>query len=50
VPFETVASVSFFIKISKRNGLKSPNDTRENKFEITLKLKYAKISFGYFDT
>jgi len=43
-------SVSFFLKISKRNGLKSPRETTEKRLERTLKLKYAKINLGYFDT
>ena len=46
----TTESVSFFLKISKRNGLRSPNEITENKLERTLKLKYAKINLGYFDT
>src|ERR1019366_10361084 len=46
----TAESVSFFLKISNRNGLKSPNEITENKLERTLKLKYAKINLGYFDT
>ena len=35
----TAESESFFLKISKRNGLKSPNGITENKLESTLKLK-----------
>ena len=46
----TAERVSFFLKISKRNGLRSPNEITENKLERTLKLKYAKINLGYFDT
>lgn len=46
----TAESVSFFLKISNRNGLKSPSEIKENKLESTLKLKYAKINLGYFDT
>ena len=46
----TEESVSFFLKISNRNGLRSPSEIRENKLESTLKLKYAKINLGYFDT
>ncbi len=49
-PFVTAENESFFLKISNRNGLKSPNEITENKLDSTLKLKYAKISFGYFDT
>jgi len=46
----TAESVSFFLKMSNKNGLSRPRDIKENKLESTLKLKYAKISFGYFDT
>jgi hypothetical protein len=35
----TVVNVSFFLKISNKKGLKSPNEMTENKFERTLKLK-----------
>jgi hypothetical protein len=49
-PFVTTESVSFFLKISNRNGLNNPNEITENKLERTLKLKYAKINLGYFDT
>jgi len=41
---------SSFLKISRRNGLKSPSEITENKLERILKLKYAKINLGYFDT
>ena len=34
-----VESASPFLKISNRNGLKSPNEITENKLESTLKLK-----------
>jgi len=46
----TAESVSFFLKTSSRKGLRRPRDIKENKLESTLKLKYAKINFGYFDT
>jgi len=46
----TAESVSFFLKTSNRKGLRSPRDIKENKLESTLKLKYAKINLGYFDT
>jgi hypothetical protein len=46
----TAESVSFFLKISSRNGLRSPREIKENKLESTLKLKYEKINLGYFDT
>lgn len=49
-PLLTAESASFFLKISKRKGLKSPREITENKLERTLKLKYAKINLGYFDT
>ncbi|MEP6948460.1 MAG: hypothetical protein ABI863_04275, partial [Ginsengibacter sp.] len=49
-PFVTEDSASLFLKISNRNGLKRPNEITENKLESTLKLKYAKINLGYFDT
>jgi hypothetical protein len=50
VSLATDSSVSCFLKISIRNGLNIPNDTIENKFEITLQLKYANINFGYLPT
>lgn len=34
-----VESASFFLKMSKRKGLKRPKDITENKLERTLKLK-----------
>ena len=46
----TASSLSFFLKISNKKGLKSPNEITENKLERMLKLKYAKINLGYFDT
>lgn len=49
-PLLTAESASFFLKISKRKGLNSPNEITENKLERTLKLKYSKINLGYFDT
>ena len=50
VPFVTEDSASLFLKIRSKKGLKRPNETTENKLESTLKLKYARINFGYFDT
>lgn len=50
VPFVTAERESFFLNINSRKGLKSPNEITENKLERTLKLKYAKINLGYFDT
>jgi hypothetical protein len=35
----TAESVSFFLKISNKKGLKSPSEISENKLESTLKLK-----------
>jgi hypothetical protein len=42
-------SVSSFLKINNRNGLSKPSEITENTEDKILKLKYATISFGYFD-
>ena len=46
---EATLSVSCFLKISNKNGLNNASETTENSDDKILKLKYAKINFGYFE-
>lgn len=41
--------VSVFLKMSNKNGLNKASEITENSEDKMLKLKYAKINFGYFE-
>ena len=47
---ETDESVSCFLKMSNKKGLKSPRETTANKLERILQPKYAEINLGYLPT
>jgi len=47
--FVSALRVSVSLNIRSKNGLSNASETTDNNDDKILKLKYAKISFGYFE-